>query len=174
LNLTVQVYRGVKANLATLATTGKPGVLAWTTDSFELYVDSGAGSPGIGPGNAWQKLSNDIAVYPAANQAAQLALANVQLGDMCTRTDNNLTYILTALPSSTFANWTPIAVTSGTTIQGLSAGTTNEWVSYIDTTGVQHLTQPSFSNLAGTLTEAQLPASIGAGSNLTNIDCGTF
>lgn len=60
LNVAIQVYRGTLANLSALATTGKAGVLAWTTDTNEIYVDSGAGSPGIGSGNAWQKIVNDV------------------------------------------------------------------------------------------------------------------
>ena len=59
LNTAIQVYRGTLASLSALATTGYAGVLAWTTDTHEIYVDSGAGSPGIGPGNAWQKIVND-------------------------------------------------------------------------------------------------------------------
>ena len=60
LNVAVQVYRGTLANLSALATTGKAGVLAWTTDTNEIYVDAGSGSAGIGPGNAWQKIVNDV------------------------------------------------------------------------------------------------------------------
>jgi hypothetical protein len=162
LNLALQLYRGLKANLP--ATTGKPGLLAWTTDSNELFVDTGT---------AFQNLANDIAVFSASSQSGMTALA-AKVGDLCTRTDVNLTYILVTYPATVAGNWTPIAVTSGTTIQGLSSGTAHEWVSYIDTTGVQHLTQPAFTDISGTLSQTQLPASIGAGSNLTSIDCGTF
>jgi hypothetical protein len=161
-NVAIQLYRGLLANLP--ATTGKPGVLAWTTDSNELFVDNGS---------AFQKLSNDIAVFTAASQSAMTALA-AKIGDLCTRTDVNQTFILTAFPATTAANWTPIAITSGTGIQGLVSGTAHQWVSYIDQAGVQHLTQPSFSDISGSLTQTQLPATIGAGSSLTSIDCGTF
>src|SRR6266436_6707039 len=58
LNVAVQVYRGTRANLAALASTGKAGVLAWTTDTNELFVDSGSGT-GIGAGNAWLKVAKD-------------------------------------------------------------------------------------------------------------------
>jgi hypothetical protein len=169
-NVAIQVYRGLRANLAALASTGKAGVLAWTTDSNEFFVDSGTGT---GIGTAWLPIANDIAVFTAVSQAAMIALA-AKVGDLCTRTDNNLTYILTAFPASTAGNWTPIAVTSGVTIQGLVAGTAHEWVSYIDNSGVQHLTQPAFSDISGQLAQTQLPTTIGAGSSLTDIDCGTF
>lgn len=35
LNVALQVYRGTLANLSALASTGKAGVLAWTTDTNE-------------------------------------------------------------------------------------------------------------------------------------------
>ncbi|CAB4162505.1 hypothetical protein UFOVP783_54 [uncultured Caudovirales phage] len=44
----------------------------------------------------------------AANQAAMLALVG-QRGDWCTRTDDGKTYIVTAEPSSTLANWTAMS-----------------------------------------------------------------
>ncbi len=162
LNTAIQLYRGLLANLP--ATTGKPGLLAWTTDSNELFVDNGT---------AFQKISNDIAVFPAADQSAMVALA-AKIGDLCTRADNNTTYILTAFPASSAGNWTPIAITSGTGIQGLVSGTAHEWVSYIDQAGVQHLTQPAFSDISGQLSQTQLPTTIGSGTSLTSIDLGTF
>lgn len=170
LNLSVQVYRGTLANLSALASTGFAGVLAWTTDTNELYVDSGAGS---GIPAAWKRLANDVTVFTAANQAARLALSAL-IGDLCLQADTNLTYILTASPASTNSNWTAIGVTSGTTIQGLGSATAHEFVTYIDTTGVQHLAQPAFTDISGQLAQTQLPTTIGAGSSLTSVDCGTF
>lgn len=177
LNVAVALYRGTLADLASLASTGHAGVLAWTSDSNQFFVDAGSGTAGYGaPGSgaAWITVGSDISVFSGvASQTAMIALA-AKVGDLALRTDTNLTYVLTAYPATSAGNWVPVAVTSGTTIQGLSSGTPNEWVSYIDQSGVQHLTQPSFSNIAGTLSQTQLPATIGAGSNLTVIDCGTF
>jgi hypothetical protein len=176
-NVAIQMYRGTLANLAALATTGKAGVLAWTTDSNQFFVDSGAGTPGYGaPGSgaAWIEVGSDISVFSGvASQSAMIALA-AKVGDLALRTDTNLTYVLTAYPASTAGNWVPVAVTSGTTIQGLASGTPHEWVSYIDASGVQHLTQPAFSDISGQLAQTQLPATIGSGSSLTDIDCGSF
>jgi hypothetical protein len=157
----IQVYRGTRTNLAALASTGHAGIIAWTTDSNEFFVGSGTGT---GIGAAWLPLGSSIAVFSAADQTAMVALA-AKVGDLCTRADNNRTYILTAFPASTPANWVPIAVTSGTTITGLASGTAHEWVSYIDASGVQHLSQPAFSDISGQLSQAQLPSVI---------DCGTF
>lgn len=171
LNVAVQVYRGTYTTLSTLPSTGKQGVLAWTTDTQQLFMDTGSGT---GIPAAWQPLASDISVFQSvANQAAMTALA-AKIGDLALRTDTNLTYILTASPASTPSNWVPVAVTSGTTIQGLASGVAHEWVSYIDTTGVQHLTQPAFSDISGQLSQTQLPTTIGTGSSLTDIDCGTF
>ncbi len=171
LNLTVQVYRGVRANLAALASTGKAGQLVWTTDSNEMFVDSGSGT---GIGAAWLPLANGIAYFTAANQAAMVALA-AKIGDITDRTDLKQNFLLTAYPASTPGNWVAISPDSSVTgIQGLGSGTAHEWVSYIDASGVQHLTQPSFSDISGQLAQTQLPTSIGAGSSLTSLDCGTF
>lgn len=158
LNVAMQVYRGTKANLSALASTGKVGVLAYTTDTQELHVDSGSGT-GIGPGNAWLRVASDIQVSTAANQAARLALTNQLLGDMCVQTDTGVTYVLTALPASTNGNWTAVGLASAP-------------VSSVNThTGAVVL---AFTDFAGQITQAQLPTSIGAGSALTSIDCGSF
>ena len=150
--------------------------MVYTTDSNQFFVDAGSGTPGYGgPGSgaAWQEVATDIAVFTAANQSAMTALA-AKVGDLALRADNNFTYVLTAYPATFAGNWTQIAVTSGTTIQGLVSGTAHEWVSYIDQSGVQHLTQPAFSDISGSLAQTQLPTTIGAGSSLTDIDCGSF
>lgn len=54
-----------------------------------------------------QNLLPDLAitdVFEAANQAAMLAL-NAQRGDICVRTDENKSYILSAAPASALSNW---------------------------------------------------------------------
>jgi hypothetical protein len=171
LNVALAVYHGVRANLVSLASTGHAGVLAYATDSNELFVDTGTGS---GIGTAWLPIANDIAVFSAASQSAMVALS-AKVGDLCDRTDLKQIFILTAYPASSAGNWVAISPDASVTgIQGLSAGVAHEWVSYIDTAGVQHLTQPSFVDISGSLSQTQLPATIGAGSSLTVIDCGTF
>lgn len=171
LNVAIAVYRGTRASLTTLASTGHAGVLAWTTDSNEFYVDSGTGT---GIGTAWLPVANDIAVFTAANQASMVALAS-KVGDLCDRTDLHQVFILTAYPATAIGNWTAISPDTSTSgIVGLSSGTVSKWVSYVDTSGVQHLTSPSFSDLTGNLAQTQLPSTVGAGSSLTVIDCGTF
>lgn len=157
-NVKLQTYRGTKANLAALASTGKVGVLAYTTDTQELYVDSGSGT-GIGPGNAWLRLAGDNTVTVVADQTARLALANQLLGDIVVQQDTGITYVLTALPASSNGNWTAIGIATApvSSVNGH--------------TGAVVL---AFSDFAGQITQAQLPTSIGAGSALASIDCGTF
>jgi hypothetical protein len=163
LNTAIQVYRGLKANLP--ATTGKAGVIAWTTDSNELYVDSGT---------AFLPIASDIAVFTASSASAMTSLT-AKVGDLCDRTDLHQVFILTAFPATVAGNWTAISPDASVTgIVGLSSGTTSKWVSYIDASGVQHLTQPSFTDISGQLSQTQLPTTIGAGTSLTNFDCGTF
>lgn len=45
------------------------------------------------------------AYFTAASQAAMLALSGAVVGDYCVRTDTGDTYVLTALPPATLANW---------------------------------------------------------------------
>ena len=51
-------------------------------------------------------------VQVVADQAARLALANVQPGDVAKQSDNGLSYILSTLPASSNANWISIGDTS--------------------------------------------------------------
>lgn len=184
INVTIQTYRGTKSDLSSLASTGKIGVLAWTTDSQELFMDQGSGTAGIGaPGSgfAWQKIANSVTVFTAASQTAMIALA-AQIGDLCDRTDVHQIFILTAYPATAAGNWTAISpdatvtgLTAGQTgVTSLSGATAHEWVTYIDSSGTQHLAQPAFTDISGQLAQTQLPTSIGAGSSLTSVDCGTF
>lgn len=166
LNLPIQLYRGTLADLSTLASTGKIGVLAWTTDSMEMYVDQGSGTAGYGnPGSgaAWIRAAGGNQAFSAASQSAMLALAGALVGDICVRSDNGNTYMLTAYPSSTLGNWTLIGVSS-LSIPG-GGPVTNEFVTAISSNGTATLAQPSFSNLSGQATQGQLPSSI---------DCGSF
>ena len=158
INVAMQLYRGTKASLASLASTGKVGVLAYTTDTQELYVDSGSGT-GIGPGNAWLRTASDNTVTTAANQAARLALVGQLLGDICVQTDTGVTYVLTAVPASSNGNWTAI---------GLATAPVTSVNAHTGAVVLQ------FTDFTGQITQAQLPTSIGAGSALTNLDCGTF
>jgi hypothetical protein len=163
LNVALQIYRGTKAALSSLPSTGKIGVLAYTTDTQELYVDSGSGT-GIGPGNAWLRFAADNKVFLDANQAARLAESTALIGDFSVQADTGVTYVLQALPASNNASWVAIATTSApvTSVFGRTGAVVAQANDY------------AFSQISGALSQAQLPASIGAGSSLTSIDAGTF
>lgn len=144
---TIQLYRGTHANLSALASTGHQGVMVWTTDTNELYVDSGTGT---GIGTAWLRVANDIQVQTAANQTARLALT-ANIGDIALQADNSTTYILTAAPASTNGNWQAIGLSTApvTSVNGHTGAVS---LTFADFTGQQ-------------ITQAQLPSVI---------DCGTF
>lgn len=179
LNVKIALYRGTEANLAALASTGQAGVLALATDTNALYVDQGSGTSGIGnpgSGKAWIRNASGNQVFTAVSQAAQIALSGAMTGDICVRTDLNQVFMLTSIAVNgyaTFGNWTQIGVV-GTAITGLASGTAHQWVTYVDTSGVQHLAQPAFSDVSGAAAQTQLPTTIGSGSSLTSVDCGTF
>lgn len=73
-------------------------------------------------------------IQVVADQAARLALSNVQVGDIAKQTDNGLSYVLSATPASTDANWITIGdttITAADIVSGiiasarLGAGTPN-------------------------------------------------
>jgi hypothetical protein len=64
-------------------------------------------------------------VYVDASQAAMLAHGSAVIGDISKRTDLGTSFILSALPSSTLANWITITdASSVTTVNGLSGAVT--------------------------------------------------
>ena len=215
LNVAVQVYRGTLANLSALATTGKAGVLAWTTDTNEIYVDAGSGSAGIGPGNAWQKVASDLVAVNAQvgttytvagsdrsklvtlKNAGAIAVTLPQAGasfpaGWIATFSNQGAGTATVTPTTSTINGVAFVtllsgqsvdiVSDGTNYFGLVGTTTfpvtspvaHEFGTGINSAGVLSLAQPAFTDISGVITEAQLPAAIGAGSNLTSIDCGSF
>lgn len=216
LNVKVAVYRGTLANLSALATTGQAGVLAWTTDTNEIYVDAGSGSAGIGSGNAWQKIVSDV-FSVNAQSGASYTIAASDRGKLVTF--NNAGAVAVTLPVATgagfpagwyseFENIGAGTVTITPTTSQINGGATvtlkqyqsikvisdatNYWAltgktAVAVTNAVSHnfatsnnadgslnLAQPAFTDISGTMTQAQLPATINSGSNLTLLDCGTF
>jgi hypothetical protein len=215
-NVAIQLYRGTLTNLSALASTGKAGVLAWTTDTNELYVDSGSGT---GIGTAWLRVANkEVGIN--AQVGTTYTVVTSDLGKLLTLA--NASAIAVTLPQATSSNggafpagWyvevenrgagnvtiTPTTstingganivlatnnsvkiISDGTNylaLQGKSAITVTGPVSHQFATsnnadGSLNLAQPAFTDISGVLTQAQLPASISAGSNLTSVDCGTF
>jgi len=97
INVKFAVYRGTLANLSALASTGQAGVIAWTTDTHEFYVDSGSGT-GIGAGNAWQRVANDV-VDVNAQVGTTYTVLNTDRGKLVTF--NNAAAVAVTLPQAT-------------------------------------------------------------------------
>ena len=99
--------------------------------------------------------------FTVASEAAMLALT-AQRGDYAIRTDEGSTYILTAEPASTLANWTLFRVnasniTTGTLPMGvIPTGTTGSTVALGD-----HGHALTDANITGIIPNAQLPARLG-------------
>jgi|SRR5208282_2360494 hypothetical protein len=215
LNVAMQVYRGTLANLSALATTGKAGVLAWTTDTNEIYVDAGSGSAGIGAGNAWQKVASDLVAVNAQvgtsytilssdrsklvtlKNASAVAVtlpqagASFPAGWVATFSNQGAGTVTITPTTSTINGASTVVLLTGQSVDIISDGTnyfgcvgttsfpvtspvTHEFATGMNSSGVLSLAQPAFTDISGVITQAQLPASIGAGSNLTSFDCGTF
>lgn len=183
LNVAMQVYRGTLANLSALASTGKAGVLAWTTDTNEIYVDSGSGT---GIGTAWLRLANkEVGVN--AQVGTTYTVLTGDLGKLVTLT--NAGAIAVTLPQATSsggafpAGWWAEFETRGagtatitpttSTINGAASITlgTNQSVKIVSD-GTNYFALGG--SITGQITQAQLPTTIGAGSALTSMDLGTF
>jgi hypothetical protein len=66
-------------------------------------------------------------------------------------------------PSTATSAVSAPTVSFGTiTVQPLGAATSSQWVGYIDSLGVQHTSQPSFTDIGGSLAHSQLPTLVSA------------
>jgi len=216
-NVLIQQYRGTRANLAALASTGKAGVLAWTTDTNELFVDSGSGT-GIGVGNAWLPVATDIVAVNAqsgttytvlgsdraklvtftnaASIAVTLPQATASSGAFpagwSTEFINRGAGVVTITPTtSTINGGATLTLAQNNSVQIISDGTnyfamlgktsinvtnavSHQFATSNNADGSLNLAQPAFTDISGSLAQTQLPTTIGSGSSLTSIDCGTF
>jgi len=70
-------------------------------------------------------LLSTATIHPVSSEVAMLALT-ATIGDSATRSDNNLTYILTASPANVLANWSPMnfPVDSVPLLNGVATPTT--------------------------------------------------
>lgn len=169
----LQMARGLLSNLP--ASTGLPGVIVWTEDSNELYIDSGA---------AFQRLAAGNQVFDITDPSQLTGLA-AMVGDLAVLFAGSpasyaSTYMLTAFPASNPAHWTLIAQASSsepggqTDVAPLPGAALHEFVTFIDANGVQHLAQPTFADIAGQMNQNQMPATIDPSGSLGHIDLGTF
>jgi len=216
LNVKLAVYRGTRANLSALASTGQAGVLAWTTDTNEIFVDSGSGS-GIGVGNAWLPVAIEsgvnaqvgtsytvlgsdrgklVTLTNASPIAVTLPQATAEAGSFpvgwFAEFENRGAGLVTITPTTSTVNGgATITLATNNSVKIISDGTnyfallgktsinvtgaiSHEFATSNNADGSLNLAQPAFTDISGSLAQTQLPASIGAGSSLTSVDCGTF
>jgi hypothetical protein len=214
-NVAIQMYRGTLSNLSSLASTGKAGLLAWTTDTNELYVDSGSGT---GIGTAWLRvaakevgvnaqtgttyafvasdLGKLVTLANAASVAVSLSQATASGGNFAAgwwvEVENRGAGTVTITPTtSTINGGASITLATNSSVKIISDGTnylalqgktaiavtgavSHQFATSNNADGSLNLAQPAFTDISGSLAQTQLPASIGAGSSLTSVDCGTF
>jgi hypothetical protein len=84
---------------------------------------------------------NNLSISTTSSQ-----LINGQSGGMTVSKVNSLLEFM-----SDGTNWQCVP------LQPATSQTTNQWLTYIDSLGVQHTAQPAFSNLSGSVTGAQMP-----------------
>jgi hypothetical protein len=138
---TLQIKRGLRANIPSSAANGE---LILTTDDQQLSVGNAAGT----------------AVVPI-----KIAAANI-VGLVAEQTTNkDAANGYAGLDASTKLKATEFPTPTTTTFGGVKdvAAVATKFVSAV-TAGVPILTQPNFTDLAGTLSAAQLPAVIDGGT----------
>jgi len=160
LNIKLQLLRGLRNNLP--ATTGFPGVLAWTTDTDELFIDTGL---------IFKRLAAANQVWTISDPSQLSGLTNTLIGDVAvvmsgSPAQPNGTYMLVESGSPVVDNWVLIAAGagSGVDVTPLAGATLHNFVTFIDASGVQHLAQPSFADISGQATQQQLPSVIDLGT----------
>ena len=128
-----------------------------------LPANGGTGGDGTGYayGNGTSNFSYSTTI-PFANLSGTATATQIPASLSSTTSVNG-----TSIPASATLMTTTTAVTASqlpaptaTTLGGIesAAAVANEWISSISTAGVPALSQPAFSNLSGTATQAQLPA----------------
>jgi hypothetical protein len=121
-----------------------------------------------------------------ASQAAMLAISGAVVGSIAIRTDNNKNYVLSAVPSTTIANWVELATpTSVTSVNGfagpnvvltsneVSEGATNKYYTDARVRGALSATAPlTFNSTTGAF--SMTSASAITDGYLTATDWNTF
>lgn len=118
-----------------------------------------------GTGNVVFSTAPTLTAETLSNNTNQLTLG----------TTNTTTLTMAALTGSRTVTF-PDA--NSNTIRPLGSGTSHQWVSYVDSTGLQNTTQPAFTDISGTATNSQLPSTISSktldNSNTYTAKSGSF
>ena len=81
------------------------GRIAYLLSDEKLYLGDSTAWIEVGSGG---ESSTPIEVYTVATEVAQLALSNINQGDICLRSDESLTYVNTTGSNSTMSDWTAL------------------------------------------------------------------
>ena len=137
--------------------TGTPTIPTWadwpnagacTTNEWVTALNNGTASTCVQP--AFSNLSGTAT-------AAQIPTA---LSNTTSVNGTSIPASATLMTTTTAVTASQLPAPTATTLGGIesAAAVANEWISSISTAGVPALSQPAFSNLSGTATQAQLPA----------------
>lgn len=139
----IQTITGFPLQIATVLQLG-------TLSDTGLSRDS-AGVVDVGNGTAGDKSGT----LKAANitLTGTLTIPSLTLPSLKIGSGTNLNTITS---TTTAARTTTLPDANSNTVQPLSA-TSHEWVTNIDSSGVQHLTQPAFTDISGSVAAGQLP-----------------
>jgi hypothetical protein len=165
-------------------TTGGGSTLVWCRSSGSAWAAIGGGGGGsfaptgtglatVSSGSAGTTIAETSGNYlltftagtPSATAAGTAATANTAAAcsgnnwsQGWTTGSNNCAQVgFSNLSGSASNAQIPVPTTSALGgIEAASGATSNSFVTYVDTSGVQHVAQPSFSNLSGTATNGQL------------------
>jgi hypothetical protein len=120
-NVAIKVYRGLSTALATLASTGSAGVLAYTTDTQQFYVDQGSGNAGYGvpgSGKAWIQ-ANSVAISFSGSLAGDVT--GTQAASVVGKLNGvSLAGLATGILKNTTTTGVPSIATAGTDYAGLA------------------------------------------------------
>ena len=99
------------------------------------------------------RINSGVVYATGLNAATEALTANTN--QLVLGTTNTTTVTMASLTGSHIFTLPDAA---SNPIRPLGSGTVHEWVSYIDATGAQNLTQPAFSDISGTIANSQTSA----------------
>ena len=150
----------------TAATLGGVQSITSAAHQWVAYIDTSGVPHQSQP--AFSDISGSVAAMQLPNPGAS-SLGGVQ--SIAVVSHNFLTGISTSgVPSQAQPAFTDISGTASNAqipaptvsslggIQAASGATSHQWVSYVDTSGVQHFSQPAFTDISGSLTVSQISA----------------
>lgn len=128
----------------------------------ETPVIEGGGSLPTGSGNKFLATpvdgSSGVASLRVIADADLPTIPHTQISGLATSATTDTTSA-TNITTGTLPNAQVPAPTTGALggIKAAASATSHQWVSYVDTSGTQHTSQPAFSDISGSVVASQLP-----------------